>query len=238
MSSVITPVHRTKVALAYEFLRERILSGELAPGQKLTLSSLAQLLGTSHMPVREAVLKLEQEDLVELTPHTGMRVTPLRPMDVRELFQVRAALEGLAARLACQNITNKVIAELQDKHNRFELCFRAEDFPGMADANWGFHQIILEAAGNSQLVRGLDDIWAKCFRFRAGYRLIPGRSESTVREHNAILECLRRRDEEGAARAAFQHSDQAGSDLFRTLSAAAEAEQDSAQPALRRKRRK
>lgn len=223
MSTVVPPVHRTKVELAYEFLRERILSGELAPGQKLTLSSLAQLMGTSHMPVREAVLRLKQEDLVELTPHTGMRVTPLRPVDVMELFQVRAALEGLAARLACTNITEEVITDLKRKHDRFQSCRDSEEFGGMAEANWSFHQIILRAANNSQLVRELNDIWGKCFRFLAGYRLIPGRSESTIEEHDAIIQCFCRGDVEGAARAAFQHSDQAGADLFRTLSANTDA---------------
>lgn len=217
MPTTAAPVHRTKVELAYDFLRERILNGELAPGQKLTLASLAEMMGTSHMPVREAVLRLQQENLVELTPHTGMRVTPLRASDVRELFQVRAALEGLAARLACLQMNAADLADLRTCHKLFQSCQKADDFAGMAEANWRFHKVILTAAGNSHLTREMNDIWVKCFRFRAGYRLIPGRSNSTIKEHAAMLKAFENKDAAAAAQAAFDHSENAGTDMYRVI---------------------
>lgn len=219
MSVVPVPVHRTKVELAYEFLRERILNGELAPGERVTLASLSQLLHTSQMPTREAVLKLQQEGLVEITPHTGMRIATLEPRDVREIFQVRAALEGLAARLACAHMNAVVIDQLAALNARFGSCQAAADFPGMAEANWEFHRLILRHADNGQLTRQIAGVWDKCFRFRAGYRLIPGRSGSTVDEHTAIIAALRDGDADAAARAATAHVEAGGRDMVRHIEA-------------------
>ena len=219
MSAVRVPVHRTKVELAYEFLRERILNGELAPGARVTLASLSQLLNTSQMPTREAVLRLQQEGLVEITPHTGMCIATFEPRDVREIFQVRAALEGLAARLACQRIDAAAIDRLSSANARFDACQREGDFASMAEANWTFHRIILEVADNGQLTRQMANIWDKCFRFRAGYRLIPGRSGSTVEEHNAIIAALRQGDAAAAATAAIAHVEAGGADMMRHIEA-------------------
>ena len=223
MADVTPPAHKTKVELAYDFLRERILSGELEPARKLTLAGLAQMMGTSHMPVREAVLRLQQEGLIEVTPHTGMRVAPLRHVDVLELFQLRAALEGLAARLAAERLPPNGLRQLEELHKKFQTAQNKSDYGQMAQANWDFHEVILAAAGNAQLARELATIWSKCFRFRAGYRLIPGRSGSTVREHAAILAAFQARDADAASKAAFDHANQAGLDLFHLLSANEEA---------------
>jgi DNA-binding GntR family transcriptional regulator len=211
------PVHRTKVEMAYEFLRERILNGELAPGERVTLASLSQMLNTSQMPTREAMLKLQQEGLVEITPHTGMRIAPFEPKDVREIFQVRAALEGLAARLACARLDEAGIERLEAINARFGACQKRDDFAGMAEANWEFHRLILQYADNKQLTKQITGVWDKCFRFRAGYRLIPGRSGSTVDEHRAILVAFRSADAAAAAAAAIFHVETGGDDMMRHI---------------------
>ncbi len=220
MTGADIPVHRTKVELAYAFLRERILNGTLAPGERVTLAQLSQLMGTSQMPIREAMLRLQQEGLVDIAPHASMRIARLEPEDVAELFAVRAALEGLAARQACSRLGTEGVAALAALNARFAECQRAGDYTGMADANWQFHRLILRTARNAQLARLLEDIWDKCFRFRAGYRLIPGRSGSTVDEHAAIIAAFRAGNEEVAAAAAFAHVQAGGAELVRTLKVA------------------
>ena len=218
MTNVVAiPVHRTKVEMVHHFIREQILSGELAPGQRITLAAMAKTLGTSQMPVREALLRLQQEDLVVITPHTGIHIIDLEKGDALELFQVRAALERLAARLACLNDGADCAAKMDTLNDRFKAAFAADDLAEMSAANWEFHRVILHAARNSQLTRQIEDVWDKCFRFRLGYKLIPGRARSTIDEHRAMVEAMRRGDCAAAELAAMHHVEAAGADLIKIL---------------------
>ena len=213
------PVHRTKGEMAHLYLREQILSGALRPGQRLTLSALAKMLNTSQMPIRDALVRLEQEGLVQITPHTDIHVVKLEARDALELFQIRAVLEGLAARLACENDAPGCVAALSHHNQQFARAFERNDFAEMADANWAFHRVILRAADNSHLTREIEDVWDRCFRFRLGYKLIPGRARSTIAEHDAVIAAMRSGDPASSASAAILHVEQAGRDLQKILRA-------------------
>lgn len=213
------PVHRTKGEMAYLYLREQILSGAFRPGQRLTLAALSKMLKTSQMPVRDALLRLEQEGLVRITPHTDIHVVKLEPRDALELFQIRSALEGLAARLACQADHVACARELKIANAGFAAAHKIDDLAAMAAANWTFHRAILRVADNAHLTHHIEDIWDRCFRFRLGYKLIPGRARSTIGEHDAIAEAMARGDVAACASAAVGHVEKAGRDLLAILSA-------------------
>lgn len=215
------PEHRKKSELVYSWLREQILSGTYAPGQRLTLQGVAAELRTSHMPVREAALRLERDGLLQIAPHRDMRVTPLSPRDAHELFRIRAALEALAARTACERSAEACVPPLREANDAFAAALKRGDLARMAAANWAFHRAILAAADNAHLAQLLEDLWARCGRFRSGYKLIPGRAAATVAEHGRIVAAMVRGDPAAVEAATFGHVDAARVDLERMLAAEA-----------------
>lgn len=217
MTASPLPEHRKKSELVYAYLREQILNGTYAPGQRLSLQALAAELNTSHMPVREATLRLERDGLLQITPHRDMRVTPLSPRDAHELFRIRAALEALAAHTACTRDVGACARVMRTANEAFAAALKGGDLAGMAAANWAFHRAMLSAADNLHLAQMLEDLWARCQRFRSGYKLIPGRAKATIVEHARIIAAMERGDPLQAEAAARAHVDAARVDLERML---------------------
>ncbi|MEQ9813386.1 MAG: GntR family transcriptional regulator [Azospirillaceae bacterium] len=222
------PVHRTKAELVYEYLREQILSGALEPEARLTLAALSRQLGTSMMPVREALMRLEREGLVEVAPYKDVRVAPLSITDITELFSVRAVLEGHALRLAAGNEGTRLADHLEQVNARFERARADENYTEVNAANWEFHRFILDRARNHHLRRLLEDVWAKCLRYRAGFRLIPGRAESAFREHEAIIAAVRAGELDEMERICRRHIETAGREMVAYLETAGFAAADQA----------
>lgn len=206
-------LHRKKADLVYEYLREQVINGTYAPGRHMTLSVLSRELGLSHMPVREALLRLEQEGLLESEPHKGMRVVRPSLRDAQELFDIRCELEGLAAYRACGANDGELADDLEAINSDFADAFRRQDFTAMGTANWALHRRILQAAGSAQLSRVLEDVWTASLRYRLGYQLIPGRAEHTIAEHEAIIAGIRSGDADAAREAAREHIRKAGLEL-------------------------
>lgn len=211
--------HRKKAELVYEYLREQIINGTYAPGQRLTLAELSSELGLSHMPVREALLRLEQENLLESAPHKGMRVVRLSLRAAQELFEIRCELEGLAAFRACRANDADIVDDLQAINADFADAWERRDYTAMGAANWTFHRRILQAASSEQLSRVLEDVWTSSARYRLGYQLIPSRAEHTITEHEAIIDRIAAGDADGARAAARLHIEKAGAELASTVSA-------------------
>ncbi len=205
--------HQTKSEAAYAFLREQILSGALRPNERLTLARLSEELGVSLMPVREALSRLSRDGLVDITPYKDARVTPMSRRDVEDIFSVRAALEAHAMALAVQRAGKELAEPLERINVHFAETVAAQDFAAMNDINREFHVLVLKTADNDHLTRFLEDTWLKCARYRAGFRLIPGRSTSAVAEHEAIIAAVRAGDGEGAARATHAHVEAAGREM-------------------------
>lgn len=214
----VAPIqHHKKADLAYAYLREQIVNGSLAPGQRVTLAELSGACGMSHMPVREALVRLQREGLLESEPHKGVRVVRLSLEDARELFAIRTELEGLAAHSACGAGDARLVPDLDAINRRFIDAFLVTDYTVMGAANWAFHQRILQAAGNAQLNRILEGIWTASQRYRLGYKLIPGRAQCTIDEHAQIIAALGSGDPERARAAARDHIRKAGNELAVTV---------------------
>lgn len=206
-------VHRKKPDIAYDYLREQVVNGSFAPGQRVTLAEMSAACGMSQMPVREAMLRLQREGLLESEPHKGMRVVELSLRDARELFAIRTELEGLAAHGACAARDSALVADLQRINQRFIDALAAADLPAMGVANSAFHQRIRQASGNVQLGRMLHDLWTGSQRYRMGYKLIPGRAECTIDEHARMIAAIASGDPEQARGAARTHIQRAWADL-------------------------
>ncbi|GEO80595.1 GntR family transcriptional regulator [Pararhodospirillum oryzae] len=177
----------TLAARIAEVLAERIIAGALAPGERLRQEGLATEFGASHVPVREAFRRLEAQGLVVSEPRRGVKVAPVDPADVREVAEMRAALEGLALRHAVPHLTDAILDQAEDALRAGD---KAPDVRAWEEANRRFHRLLLAPCGMKRLLSALDDLHAASARFLfAGWR-----SEweaPSDRDHRAILNALR-----------------------------------------------
>jgi DNA-binding GntR family transcriptional regulator len=158
--------HRTMAEAALERLREAIILGELTPGTPLRLEDLANSLGTSISPVREAVRRLEALGLAEHIPHHGAKVTGLDVEELRELFSVRLALETLAVRRAAELFTTEDAAQAREQLEASTAARRDGDVREAVRAHTAFHFALYEAAGSGVLLRLIRPAWDSCERYR------------------------------------------------------------------------
>lgn len=198
-------------------LRELILDGQLPPGQTLRPAHLAPRLGVSAMPVREALRILEAEGLVSFTPRIGSRVAEISEEDVEELYLVRGALEGLAARLAVKNLTEAGLRELHEAFDEMTDARANDDFAGFSQWDREFHRLHFAASGRPGLVKKILEHWDVGRRI---YAISPHTRESmepAYEAHRAILEALDRRDARAAERHTRIHTEQAAERILAVL---------------------
>jgi DNA-binding GntR family transcriptional regulator len=206
-------------------LHARVLSGELPSGTRLRQEALAEEFGVSRTPVREALRKLQADGLVEVEPNRGAVVRGLSPREIRDAYEVRAALEALAAQLAAERATRQQLERLEHAQGEFRAALErtatrrrggrevgVREIRLWGSANDEFHQTIHEASGNDVLVGTLAQLHRNFPRDLS--RLVVSEStamlEANVREHKAILEALSRHDAPAASELMRQHVSRAG----------------------------
>lgn len=176
-------------------LADRIVSGRISPGSRLRQDHIAAEFGASHVPVREAFRRLEAQGLVESEPRRGVRVAGFRQEEVREVAEMRAALEVLALRNAAPHLTRAILDEAEEATR---VGDSAGDVQAWEEANRRFHRLILSPCAMPRLLRTIDDLHTATARFLfSGWRAewdIP-----TDRDHRAILSALRSGDVETAS---------------------------------------
>ncbi len=133
-------------------VKNLILSGQIKPGDRLYYQDIARLLAVSNTPIRDAFSRLENEGLIVSVPRKGAFVREYSPKDIREIFQIRGMLEGLAVRLACEKEGNLDCTSLRDANNRFRQALERKDASLCAQEDYAFHSTIIEMSGNSKLV--------------------------------------------------------------------------------------
>src|SRR5579863_3563195 len=186
----------------YVTLRDAIVSGELAPGARLRDQELAQSLGVSRTPVREALQRLEDEGLVETSPRASTRVAPLDARAARDAFPVVAALHALATRHGAPRLTAEGFAKMHTANQRLASYIASTDPASVLEAiaaDDDFHGALLDAAANREITSALERVMPKVRRLEyAQFGSLAGRK--SVRQHAAIIAACERGDRELAAR--------------------------------------
>ncbi|MGB9885762.1 MAG: GntR family transcriptional regulator [Moorellales bacterium] len=200
--------------LVFEALRDAIVNGTLAPGERLMEVQLAEELGVSRTPVREAIRRLELEGYVVTVPRKGAYVAGISAKDVAEVFEIRAALEGLAAELAAERITEEELEELERRLHRVAVCVEEGDLEALVEADTQFHEVLYRASRNRRLSQIIGHLREQIQRFRASSLATPGRRYETLEEHKKIVEALAKRNAALARRLAEQHIENAENRLF------------------------
>ena len=203
--------------LVFEVLREAIISGQLAPGERLMEIQLAEELGVSRTPVREAIRKLELEELVLMVPRKGAYVASLSMKDVVEVFEIRGALEGLAAALAAERITEEELESLQRQLVKSAEMIGNADLQGMVEADTGFHQILYQASRNERLAQIINNLREQIQRFRQTSLSYPGRMKIALEEHREIVDAVSARDPEMARKLAQDHIENAENSMMQVI---------------------
>jgi DNA-binding GntR family transcriptional regulator len=176
-------------------LRDFIVEGNLADGARVPERALCERFNISRTPLREALKVLAAEGLIELLPNRGARVRELSPADIRELFDVMGGLEALAGRLACERISEAEFAEIERIHHDMYRFYLRRDMHGYFHCNQAIHQLIVAAAGNATLSATYAGLAGRIRRVRYSANLAKDRDRlgEAMREHEAILDALRRR---------------------------------------------
>ena len=175
-------------------LRDLIVQGELAPETKLNERVLAERLGTSRTPLREAIKFLASEGLVELLPNRGAVVAALKPEKMQEVFVVLGALEALAGDLACRNASEADIADIRALHYHMLAHHARGELAQYFRYNQQIHQRIIDCAGNATLAQAWRAMNAHVKRARYLANLSGERWDKAVKEHEEMIEALTRRD--------------------------------------------
>lgn len=203
--------------IVFESLREAIMGGALKPGERLMETQLAEELGVSRTPVREAIRKLELEKFVVMIPRKGAYVAGVSLKDISEVFEIRSALEGLAANLAAERITDDELEQMERV-----LFYRSDDeavdLEQLVKSDTDFHALVYQASRNERLIHILANLREQIQRFRATSLAVPGRMKLAVDEHRMIVEALRNHNSEEAQALAIAHIVAAENVMFEALS--------------------
>jgi len=201
--------------IVFESMREAIISGVLPPGERLMEIQLAEEMGVSRTPVREAIRKLELEGFVVMVPRKGAYVAGVSLKDVADVFEIRAALEGLAAGLAAERATDEEIEQME----RMVLYKEDEeaDLDRIVAFDTDFHALVYQASRNERLIQILGNIREQIQRFRSVSLAVPGRIKEAIHEHRAIVEAIANHEVEAAAELARTHIETAENVMFQAM---------------------
>lgn len=192
------PVHFPPIVLrqaiehVYDLLKDKILSGELAPGKRLDVGLICQQLGVSRTPVKNALQRLYMQGLVEIHARRATMVAKIEPNDIKETFELRKALEGLACELAAGNLRTDKIETLRELNR--QMFSPAITMAEHAKLNNEFHRTIVEAAGNQKLLSAYGQLHAHLQIARVHYGSNAWRNRAFCAEHDAIIDALSRND--------------------------------------------
>ncbi len=213
-----TPQSAPTVSLvdaAYEQVRRRLLDNVWPPGHRALEQEVALALGMSRTPVREALIRLQNEGLVELVPRHGMRVLPLSAADMREIYEILTALESVAAfRLAQRKPTKGELAPLIDATRAMDRALKAGDLDAWAAADEQFHAQLIDLAGNRQLQATVMNYWDRAHRARMFTLRLRPKPVNSTKEHMAMVDRLLSGDADGVAQVVREHRERASRELL------------------------
>lgn len=214
MNAQQAPAGGSMADAAHEQIRRRILDNVWPPGHRMLEQEVALALGMSRTPVREALMRLQNEGLVEVIPRHGMRVLPVSPNDMSEIYQILTALECMAAELLAQRKPSaKALEPLVAATQAMDKALKADDLDAWAAADERFHAQLLELAGNRQLQATVLNYWDRAHRARMFTLRLRPKPVNSTKEHMQMVERLRAGDPVGAAAVTRAHRERASREL-------------------------
>ncbi len=199
--------HRPLREIVYEELRNLILTGKIKPGTRMMEIELAEDMGVSRTPIREAIRKLEKEGLVVIEPRKGAYASEVSVKDMEDILEVRANLEGLAAYLAAERMTEAEKKALEEVKIKFREAVSEGKMPEMISYDTKFHHMIVEASRNNHLIHMVEQLQELVLRFRYIYYKDFKRAEDMIPEHKRIFEEISSGNGANARFEAFNHID-------------------------------
>lgn len=206
------------VETAYREIKRKILDDEYPPGLQALEQEVAGELGMSRTPVREALIRLESDGLVELVPRRGMRVVPLSIADLEEIYQLLTGLETMAAELlARKKPSSEELLSMEQAVAEMDQALERDDLDGWAAADERYHRTLLDLCGNRRLAALAYTVWDQAHRARMVTLKLRPKPFQSAAEHRAVLESIRKGDWETAREAHYQHRIHAGQVITRVL---------------------
>ena len=191
--------------VVFNTLREAILKGELKPGERLMELHLANRLGVSRTPIREAIRMLEQEGLAVTIPRKGAQVAKMTEKDLQDVLEVREALDALAVVCACKRMTSEQMEELKVTMRAFEAATRGDDIRNIVETDEAFHNVIYKAANNPKLEAIVNNAREQMYRYRYEYVKDTSIYKQLIEEHRAMIEGFEKHDVEFVKKIMHSH---------------------------------
>jgi len=201
----------------YRRLRGAIQRGEFDPGTRLVEQRLAEELGVSRTPVREALYRLEREGLVTKVPHKGIVVREQDPEELKEVLELRGLLEGHAAALAAKKGDEELFDELEEILKRSEEALEKNDIDELVKLNTQFHETLYRRCGNHKLLELIKDLRDQFFRFRTSILRIKGMPRVSIEDHYKMLELMRKGESQAVEKLVREHIGRGKERLLREI---------------------
>lgn len=205
--------------VVFNTLRKAILKGELKPGERLMEIALAERLGVSRTPIREAMRKLELEGLVVMIPRRGAQVANITKKDLNDVLEVRMGLETMVAEKACKRMTEEQMSKLWMAAKTFERTISEGNLVKLAEADVAFHEIIYEACDNKRLNQVMNNLREQIYRYRVEYLKDEETRNVLVKEHEELYKAIKARDVAKAQEISFHHIENQRMAIIRSIEA-------------------
>jgi len=193
----------------YRILKNKIIEGELEEGAKITEAEIANQMGVSKTPIREALRRLVIEGFITLHPNKRMTITKISPKDIKEVFQLRKVLNGLAARLVAEKITEDNIVKFNKIIQKMKSFARQNEIIKYSKCADGFHFLMMQLSGNERLEKLNNNLRDQAYRYRIKSLKEKGRIKESLKEHQKILDAFITRNPEESCRLCQEHIDNA-----------------------------
>ncbi len=203
--------------LVLEAIRAAIINGTLQPRERLMEIQMAEELGVSRTPIREALRKLELEGFIVMVPRKGAYVADLSFKDIADVFEIRIALEGLAAGLAAERITDDELEEMERLIVGKQEAITSGDIDKLVEVDTKFHEMLYKTSRNERLAAIISNLREQIQRFRLTSLSFPGRNKESLQEHKQLIEAIQARDNQLARQLAQEHIENAENALIESF---------------------
>jgi DNA-binding GntR family transcriptional regulator len=191
--------------VVFNALRKAILTGDLKPGERLMEKQLAEKMGVSRTPIREAIRKLELEGFVVMVPRKGAQVADITEKDIQDVLEVRGSLEALAVKLASEKMGKEQLEQLKEAMKSFTEASKEQDIDQMIEKDVEFHDIIFGATQNEKLIQIINNLREQIHRYRGAYLKSFDNVSKIGKEHQQIVDAIENKDMEKAEKIAMTH---------------------------------